>query len=487
MSTDIAIYPSLLVLVPMLIAPLFLLARHKYSKLILITIIAAIDGLLIHNLWMKMPIDEYTGGWVLRGIHLRFDSLSVIYTSLFLIVILASWLSSLRKDYPPIFYFLTTLLLATLNTSAITMDLFNIYVVLELSSIIAYILIALPHKWKHMWTSLKYLMMSYFAFTMYLTAVGLIYMRHGTFDISRINGSISPIIAAMIFIPLLLKAGLFPVSMWLPSAHSLAQTEVSAILSGSFVKMGSIITFRLLKTPAFKEAHLPIIIIALLSATVGVMYAYNEKNVKRILAFHTLSQMGYVFAGGPVYGSIHAFNHAVFKSLLFLTVGDQKDEVGHYDISIMKHSKFPLYRYVFLTIGVLGITGVPLFSGYVSKSLILHHCPIIVKIALILASLGTAASMSKLMAVGYRKSPWKHNIAYYLLGSIVIIVGIYGFTYTFSVVSIIESLMILGIGFLIYKYTHPITISRVLEKLDIMVIEYMLALLGMTIIITMQR
>ncbi len=487
MSTDISVYPSLLVLIPMLIAPLFLLARHKYSKLLLITIIITIDGLLIYSLWMKMPIEEYTGGWVLRGIHLHFDRLSVIYTSLFLIVILTSWLSSLRKDYPPIFYFLTTLLLATFNTSAITMDLFNIYVVLELSSIIAYILIAMPHKWKHMWTSLKYLMMSYFAFTMYLTAVGLIYMKNGTFDISRIKGPVSPIIIAMIFIPLLLKAGLFPVSMWLPSAHSLAQTEVSAILSGSFVKMGSIISFRLLGSPAFKEAYLSIIIIALLSAIVGVIYAYNDKNVKRILAFHTLSQMGYVFAGGPLYGSIHAFNHAIFKSLLFLTVGDQKEEVGHYDISIMKHTKFPFYRYVFLTIGVLGITGVPLFSGYVSKSLILHHSPTIVKIALILASLGTVASMSKLMTVGYRKSQWKHNLAYYLLGSIIILVGIYGFTYTFSLVSLIESLTILVIGFLIYKYIHPSPLSRVLEKLDIMVIEYMLALLGMTIIIAMQR
>ncbi len=485
MSIDIQIYPSLLTLVPMLFAPLFLLFRTKLVQKLLASLIIILDLLIIYRLTLIMPLDEYTGGWILRGIHLRFDNLSLIYTLLFVTVIGTSWLSSFKKNYPPLFYFLTSILLSTLNTSAITLDLFNIYVMLELSSIIAYILIAMKDNWKHLWASLKYLMISYFAFTMYLTAVGLIYMHTGTLDISRITGEIPPIIVSMLIVPLLLKSGVFPVSMWLPAAHSLAPTEVSAILSGSFVKMGSIVIFRLINTPILKQAYTPITLIALLSALTGVILAYNESNVKRILAFHTISQMGYVLAGGPVYGALHAFNHGIFKSLLFFTVGDQVEETGHYDIKALKHAKFPMHRYIFLVIGVLGISGVPLFSGFISKSMIIHHIPIYGKVVLILASVGTVASMSKLVSIGYRKSSIKLIPHYIIMATIIILVGIRYIEHVISLWTIIESLIVIIVGITIFLVIHPKHIPRILEKLDIMVIEYMLTLITVWAILYM--
>ncbi|GEM_PF-578032 len=487
MSIDIHVYPSLLTLVPMLFAPLFLLFRTKVIHKILATLTVLLDLLIIYKLMIAMPMDEYTGGWILRGIHLRFDNLSLIYTLLFVTVIGTSWISSFKKNYPPLFYFLTSILLSTLNTSAITLDLFNIYVMLELSSIIAYILIAMKENWKHLWASLKYLMISYFAFTMYLTAVGLIYMHTGTLDITRISGEISPIIASMLIVPLLLKSGVFPVSMWLPAAHSLAPTEVSAILSGSFVKMGSIVIFRLTSTPILKHAYIPITFIALLSALIGVILAYNESNVKRILAFHTISQMGYVLAGGPIYGSLHAFNHGIFKSLLFFTVGDQVEETGHYDIKALKHAKFPMYRYIFLLIGILGIAGVPLFSGFISKSIIIHHMPLYGKIALILASIGTVASMAKLASIGYRKSILKIPSHYLIFATITVFVGIKYINYALSSWALIESFIVIAIGLAIFLILHPKHIPRILEKLDIMVIEYMLTLISMWAILYIQR
>lgn len=387
-----------------------------------------------------------------------------------------SWLSSFKKDYPPLFYFLTSVLLATFNTSAISLDLFNIYVILELSSIIAYILIALKHKWIYMWVSLKYLIISYFAFTMYLIGVGLVYMTNGTFDMSRLSQNVPPIVLAMLIVPLMLKTSLFPLSMWLPSAHSLARTEISAILSGSFVNMGSIILFRLLNIPIMKHLQYPVTVIAIASMIVAAIFSYHEENVKRILAFSTMSQMGYILIGGPLYGSIHAFNHGVAKAMLFIVVGDQVEETEHYSIEALRHNAFPFHRYIFLTIGILGMIGVPLTGAFFSKSLLMEHTNLIGKVALISASILTTASLIKIWSIGFRKSKITIYMPYIVPVIIILGSGILLLKDSLSMFHIIEVLLMIIASVLLFIFYKALTLPRTLEKLDIMIVEYMITL-----------
>ncbi len=485
MNINNYIYPSLLTLIPMSIAPLFLLSRSKILQRLLVGLLLSLDLTVLIMLIRKMPIDEYPGGWLLRGIHLRFDMLSSIYLILFLSVVGTSLISSFRKNYPPLFYFLTSILLATFNTSAITMDLFNIYVMLELSSIIAYILISLKEDWHNLWASLKYLMISYFAFTMYLTAVGIIYLTNGSLDIAQISSHLPPIIVAMLVIPILLKAGIFPISMWLPAAHSLSPTEVSAILSGSFVKMGSIVLFRLATSGILGNINSIIYIIGFLSAIIAGIMAYHEENAKRLLAFSTMSQMGFVLVGGPLYGSIHALNHGIAKALLFLTIGDQIEDTGHHSIEALKHSKFPMYRYIFMMIGALSIMGFPLFSGFISKTLIVHQFQLW-GIFLIIASIATAASMFKVLDIGYVGKTIKLNMSYTILAILIFIPNIW-IAKAISASSVTEALAINFLGYILFKWYKSRPLPRILEKLDIMVIEYMLMLLFVWLILVIQR
>jgi len=431
-----------------------------------------------------MPVDDYTGGWLFRGVHLRFDGISLIFTSLFITVMGISWLSSFKKDYPPLFYFLTSVLLATFNTAAVSLDLFNVYVILELSSIIAYILIALKHKWIYMWASLRYLITSYFAFTMYLIGAGLVYMSNGTFDMSRLSQNVPPIILAMLIVPLMLKTGLFPISMWLPSVHSLAKTEVSAILSGSFVNMGSIILFRLLDIPTMKHTQYPITVIAIVSMIVAAIFSYHEENAKRILAFSTMSQMGYILIGGPLYGAIHAFNHGVAKAMLFIVVGDQVEETEHYSIEALRHNPFPLYRYIFLTIGILGMIGVPLTGAFLSKSLLMEHTNLIGKLALILASTITTASLIKIWSIGFRKSKINIYIPYIVPGIIIFGSGMLLIKGSLSMLHVIEVFLIILVSILLFIFYKSSTLPRTLEKLDIMIVEYMITLLVVWLILS---
>jgi len=478
------LYPSLLALIPTLMAPLFLLFKSKKAQKLIVMVIVTLNAILIALLSQNMPVDEYTGGWLFRGVHLRFDGISLIFTSLFITVMGISWLSSFRKDYPPLFYFLTSVLLATLNTAAVSLDLFNIYVILELSSIIAYILIALKHKWTYMWVSLKYLIISYFAFTMYLIGTGLVYMTNGTFDMSRLSQNVPPIILAMLIIPVMLKTGLFPISMWLPSVHSLAKTEISAILSGSFVNMGIIILFRLLNIPIMKHLQYPVTVIAIASMIAAAIFSYHEENAKRILAFSTMSQMGYILVGGPLYGSIHAFNHGISKALLFIVVGDQVEETEHYSIKALRHHSFPLHRYIFLTIGILGMIGIPLTGTFISKSLLIEHTNLIGKLALIFASIITTASLIKIWSIGFIKSKITIYIPYLVPSIIIFGSGILLIKGSLSILHIIEVLLIILVSVLLFKFYKPSTLPRTLEKLDVMIVVYMITLFVVWLILT---
>lgn len=214
------------------------------------------------------------------------------------------------------------------------------------------------------------------------------------------------------------KAGMVPVHVWLPDAHPVAPAPASALLSGVMIKAGAYGIFRVV-TALFRpeigaevESHLwefseqlglVVLWIGIATMFIGVFLALQQSNAKRMLAYHSVSQMGFILAGigaagylgahgamGVAGGLYHVVNHALFKACLFLGVGAVYYRTHSLDLyhtgGLWK--KMPI-TFVFMCIAAAGITGVPLFNGFVSKCLI-HHAIVEAWEYHELASLGVA-------------------------------------------------------------------------------------------------
>jgi hydrogenase-4 component B len=197
------------------------------------------------------------------------------------------------------------------------------------------------------------------------------------------------------------KAGMVPVHFWLPNAHPVAPSPASALLSGVLIKAGAYGIFRSV-TAVFRpetgtafgaapwefysQFGLAVLWAGIVTMAVGVILALGQSNTKRMLAYHSISQMGFILAGigaggylvgegamGTAGGLMHTVNHALFKASLFLGVGAVAFRAGSLDMYALGGlwRKMPV-TFAFMLIAAAGISGVPLFNGFVSKCLI-HH------------------------------------------------------------------------------------------------------------------
>jgi hypothetical protein len=224
--------------------------------------------------------------------------------------------------------------------------------------------------------------------------------------------------SALLILGFGVKAGMLPVHVWLPDAHPVAPSPASALLSGVMIKAGAYGIFRtllVLMRPEVSEhleesawhftsqLGLVVLWIGIVTMFIGVMMALGQSNAKRMLAYHSVSQMGFILAGlgaaaylgahgamGVAGGLYHVVNHALFKGALFLGVGAVFFRTGELDMYKLGGlwRRMPL-TFLFTLIAAFGITGVPLFNGFVSKCLI-HHSLVEAMELHHLASLGIA-------------------------------------------------------------------------------------------------
>jgi formate hydrogenlyase subunit 3/multisubunit Na+/H+ antiporter MnhD subunit len=207
--------------------------------------------------------------------------------------------------------------------------------------------------------------------------------------------------AALLVLGFGVKAGMVPVHFWLPNAHPVAPSPASALLSGVMIKAGAYGIFRTVTAlfppesgtgfaalgSAFStQLGLAVIWIGIVTMAVGVILALGQSNAKRMLAYHSISQMGFILAGigaggylagdgtmGTAGGLMHVVNHALFKASLFLGVGAVAFRAGSLDMYALGGlwRRMPV-TFACMLIAAAGISGVPLFNGFVSKCLI-HH------------------------------------------------------------------------------------------------------------------
>ena len=346
--------PALQVVVPMLVAPLVVLLRPRglaWAAATAASVLAfAIAVQLVQAVLEGGPVSYLMGSWPAPyGIELKVDALSAL---LLLAVTGASVLAlvggrdsldrQIEVGRQPYFYAAWLLALAGLSGIVVAADAFNIFVFMEISSLASYVLVAGGTDRRALPAVFKYLIMGTIGATFYLIGVGLIYMMTGTLNLADMEFRIHavadqrPILAAAGFITvgLALKAAIFPLHVWLPNAYTYAPHMVTAFLAACSTKVSLYVLLRFdflvfqdnLTGHAFQfTAYL--MPLAILGILVGSAVAMFEKNVKRLLAFSSVAQIGYMMLGaslvtvaGLTAGIVHIFNHALAKGALFLAV-----------------------------------------------------------------------------------------------------------------------------------------------------------------------
>jgi len=343
----------------------------------------------------KLPLKYYMGGWRPPfGINLVLDGFSM----LLLIVVSGVSLAAIIFSIPYMelytsktkYYTLFMLMVAGMNGVVLTGDMFNIYVFLEIAAIASYSLVAFGCEHEELEASFKYMVLGGVASSFILFGIGILYSVTGTLnmaDMARIVGlngiNRAAMLAAVFFIMGFgLKAAMVPFHAWLPDAHPSAPAPISAMLSGVLIKaLGIYALARIFYTVLGMNGLFSAIFMTLggLSMVIGGLLALGQWDLKRLLAYSSISQMGYVMLGlglgtplallGAVF---HLMNHATFKSLLFLCSGAIEYSTG----TRMLPKMGGLFKRMPVTgttcsVGALSISGVPPLNGFWSKLIII--------------------------------------------------------------------------------------------------------------------
>lgn len=291
------------------------------------------------------------------------------------------------------FYSLFMLMVAGMNGVLLSGDIFNLYVFLEVAAISAYSLVAFGVEARELEASFKYAVMGAVGSSFLLLGIAFVYSYTSTLNMADIalstigDGAKHVVLFAgvLFLMGFGLKSAMVPFHAWLPDAHSTAPTPISAMLSGVLIKvLGVYAILRIFFNVFGITSRLSALLMALavISMVAASILAFGQTDIKRLFAYSTISQIGYIMLGFGVgtplaiMGALfHLFNHSIFKSLLFLNAGAVEILTGTRDIrnmpGILKRS--PVTGYTNL-IGSLSICGVPPLGGFWSKVVIIFAC-----------------------------------------------------------------------------------------------------------------
>ena len=359
--------------------------------------------LLIGQLQLDKAAVYWMGGWqttasgTVFGINLVLDGLSALMILVVAVVSFAATLYSTRymDQYTgrSKYYGLFLLMVAGMNGCVLTGDIFNLFVFLEIAAVASYALVAFGCESDELEASFKYLVLGCVASSFILLGIALLYAQAGALNMAQLGERIAQIgqtpgllVALMLLLAGLgVKAALVPFHAWLPDAHPSAPAPISAMLSGVLIKaIGVYAIVRIIfnvfgLTP---ELSMVLMVLGVLSMIIGVILALNQWDFKRLLAYHSISQIGYVILAiglgtdlGILAGIFHLANHAIFKSLLFLSAGAVEYSTGTRQLEEMGglSQKMPTTSRTSM-VASMSIAGVPPFNGFFSKLLIIIAC-----------------------------------------------------------------------------------------------------------------
>lgn len=314
-------------------------------------------------------------------------------------VVSAFWMrrSILREIRPPArpgYYSVFLLFAAGLMGITITGDVFNLYVLLEIASITSYALIAMGRRRQALYAGYSYLILGSLGATFILLGIGHLYMATGTLAMSDIaatfarqpelyDSSVIRTAFAFFTVGLAIKMALFPLHGWQPSAYAEAPSAASLFIAATATKVSAYALYRISFTvfgAEFLQSGLPIVRDALLvmaasAIVVGPLLAIRQHNLKRLLAYSSVGQIGYIVLGLSVHnvdamtGSfIHFWNHAAAKGALFCVAGALAYRVGRTDVDALRGlGRRAPWTAALMTVAGCSMVGVPLTAGFMTK------------------------------------------------------------------------------------------------------------------------
>jgi multicomponent Na+:H+ antiporter subunit D len=421
----------LFVAVPMVSAfliPLLSKLWSRASDLVANVAGAVLLGLSLYGAALVMtdphPLVYRMGGWSpTLGITLVYDHLTALVSLAVNIVGFAALLFSVRylDHYTGRwkFYSLFMLILAGLNGVTVTGDLFNVFVFIEISAVSSYALVAFGTDFDELEAGFKYMVLGEIGGTAILLAIALLYAKASCLNMAVLSQVIAAsgqtplfwFIVTLFLVGFAVKMAMVPFHAWLPDAHPSAPAPVSALLSGVFIKVLGVYAMSRVMFNVFglSRGNAPVffnllLAFGVLSILVGGLLAVAQKDYKRLLAYSSISQIGYILIGmgignwwGIAGALFHLLAHAMGKGLLFLTSGSVEQATGTRDLDKMHglERKMPLTVWSYI-LGSLSLAGMPPFAGFFSKLLI-----IIAAISARMYWLAALAALFSTVTLGY--------------------------------------------------------------------------------------
>lgn len=390
------------VVIPLLAAPVCLLMRKTSVVYFIVLAVSWVTFFtacrLLAMIMVQGEISYFLGGWAAPwGIEYRLDSVNA-----FVLIIVAgigalvmtfardSVLKEIAEDRVYLFYSAYLMSLVGLYGVVITGDVFNLFVFIEISSLSSYALISLGRDRRALLAAYRYLILGTIGATFILIGVGFLFVISGTLNMADLAVRLQSLentrtaITALAFLTvgICIKFALFPLHSWLPNAYTYAPSVVSAFLASTTTKVFIYVLLRFMFSlfgPEFvfdvMMVDTVLLVCALLAIFSGSITAIYQDNIKKMLAFSSIAQIGYMILGislvsvtGLLGGIIHLFNHALMKSVLFLCVACVVYRTGNVFIQDWRGmgQLMPWTMAAFVIAG-LSLIGVPLTVGFISK------------------------------------------------------------------------------------------------------------------------
>ena len=428
------------IVIPLATAVASLLARKSRRMQRVLSVIGT-GVLLAAAIWLLARVWQHgvqvlqVGGWAAPfGITLVADLLSAVMVLIAAVTGLAVAVYALgsvdegreRFHYHPLYH----LLLLGVCGAFITGDLFNLYVWFEVLLISSFVLLVLGNERAQVRGAVTYVMINLVASLCFLAAVGLLYGLTGTLNMAdlavRLAETDAPglvtAISMLFLIAFGVKAAVFPLFFWLPASYHTPPVAVSAIFAGLLTKVGVyalIRVYTLLFTQDVGYTHTILLVVAGLTMVTGVLGAAAQTDVRKILSFHIISQIGYMVMGlalftplalvGAVFYIVH---HIIVKANLFLVAGVAERLVGSFDLKSLGglYHRHPWLAILFV-IPAFSLAGFPPLSGFWAKLILIKAgldagAYVIVAVALVVGLL-TLFSMTKIWDGAF----WKPRVA----------------------------------------------------------------------------
>jgi len=394
--------PALQVVIPLVSAPVCLLLRnprHAWAWSTLVSwLVLAMAIMLAQRVYVMGTLSYAIGAWATPwGIEYRIDMagalMILVIGTIGALVMPYAWRSiqhELHNKHTGLFYTCYLLCLTGLLGIVVTGDAFNLFVFLEISSLSSYVLISLGSKRRALTAAFQYLVMGTIGATFILIGIGLLYMMTGTLNMLDISQRLPEVADtrtirvafAFVTVGVSIKLALFPLHIWLPNAYTFAPSVVSAFIAATATKAGVYVLLRFFFTVfgirfSFAAMHVGeiLMLLAVAAILIASLVAIFQNNVKRMLAYSSVAQIGYIILGislattdGVTAGMLHLFNHALIKCALFLSLGCIFLRLGSVELQDMHGlaRQMPWTMAAFVA-GGLSLVGLPLTAGFISK------------------------------------------------------------------------------------------------------------------------